>query len=249
VEHQPRPASVFDHIRKNLGTLFLIAWVFSLLFVYKLYVNHRFPVGAVTLLIAILAFSFYYHCYQVKQSLKTISGANALRDRYRSYTVLAFWVTVLALLIAAPVAFAHGWSLVTLIVVLSASLCNTIAFILFLSFRVSLEDWKPKASNKFAQALVSPVQVVGPNRSYVRLFAVLGFTALGCMIFSHIRPDLLNPLVIVFLYLYLYYGAIVILIKHYKYYTLDPRQYLIPESPGGASGFFKFYAPILGVVL
>jgi hypothetical protein len=89
---------------------------------------------------------------------------------------------------------------------------------------------------------------VGGNRSYVGLFASLGFIALCTVVFSHIRPELVNPLVIVFLYLYLYYGTIVIIIKHYKYYTLDPEAYAVKEVPGGAAGFFKYYAPAFGVL-
>lgn len=264
----------FDLMRKHLGTLFLFTWIFVLLFVFQLYVDHSYPLRyIIAVLLACIVWlivkthaikagwqeyfrdheeTFLEHARQ--EEMAAHSGKAALRKARESMrtimprqfhfvlnlTQISFFLLGVGVLLSVIASSVNGWHPLTWSLILLTSMINIVWFVMFRNFRTAFSYYRPRGIYRLI-----PLYWLGNDLNYVKYFASMGYVSLMLIIYAHYQPSLVNALPLIFAYLYLYYGFVVIPLKHAFYYRSTEK-----DTKFWVTGhFFRYYLPFAALLL
>jgi len=255
-----------NFIRRSLGIILLICWLYALLFLYESYYNPNYPISTITVVISFL-FLYYYYSLESektkwKETIKTkfddIEFYNLLKSKITKFHFYGI-LTLLGLLISIGVIHFYQWHIVSLTVVILTTILNIFFYIQFRISRSFLPYFYKIQSKYFrfkADLASNPDQInckgdqlplyisfydfgathkkvfpyfipfgnLAHNVQYLRVMQFAGYISLLFVIgFSRFSFSAvwLNPLVILFAFLILYYSIPILLIKHWIYYRSE----------------------------
>ncbi len=179
-------------LRHHLGTLVFIAFIYLMLFVAKKYFDPQISTSA-AIVFLVGAVYFYY------QLSKRLTSDDISRKWYR------ISLSVSIILIAASVSLAAitNWNFWTWAVTFIAIVSLMVTYLVF--------------------RLTRNVTLLSEDIRFIKTIAIFGWATLLVLLIANINPvyasDHLSPLNILLLYLINLYGLIVILFKHFQYYS------------------------------
>ncbi len=256
------------HFRKGIGGFLWLIWLYTLLFIYKKYTSPDLPLNALMLLLS-LAYGFLYHiCNLTKKkwdahftkhkdefeaAITTIdkrarkeSLHDLIKPKYSVFflaTLLSFLTTILLLILSIYFAIRHNWESSGLLLFLTSGF-NLIFYIFFQNFRKVFAFYHPPVYLRWLL-----VQFLNDDYTFIVFFSIMGFIGLGTIIYFTSDPSLVNPLVFIIIFFYLYYGFFTNLLKHHIYYKNLPAHTFHHWWLNVEERFFISYVPVLPLVI
>ncbi len=231
-DEQKKGAKIASFLRKHLGGALLFTWLYSLLFVLEKYYEVKLPVGLFFFALILIYIYIYNDCYK-KQALY---GKN--KASFEKETIYTFIALCALLVLTVFSTLWYTW-IQTCLLLIGSALCNLLFYIYF-QFSRSGAD---KEKRKFLS-----LTALGDTVKYLKVFAFFGWCALFIYLVFLSIPTALSSLCFILIWMYLVYGAIVILMKHNLYYNRNQdTEKQIKSHP--MATFFRSYIPILGFLI
>ncbi len=254
----------FENFRKNTGSLLLLVWIYTLLFIYRKYCWTELPVLHIMEGLVVAYYFLFSWAYRAKkrweaffaerqehfsQAIHTAGSASrqqALRSLVREARIRPLlWCTIVSFLamvactLAAAWCSAGQWNITGLWLML-ATLFGLVFYVCF------------QHSRKMFSFYILPwywrwiwVHRLQDDLAYVQFYSAAGWISFVVILMTTAQPSYVNTLVLILLFFYLYYGFFILLLKHHIYY----------RSPGShdpalpwvrlLGRFFSTYAPLL----
>lgn len=259
---------LFDHFRKITGMLVMITWLYVLLYVFQKYRMESLASGPILCLLMVLFLVFYFLSFKTKQywrrhvtnnvkKIQSVSRSSNAQEEmmieeeavppsvvaYAKATLISFLLLIIATGGTIYLAYTASWT-VTWGALLVTTLINTVFIILFQHFRTIIN-----LINLPSIYTWNPIVHLGNDLTFVRFFALMGFSAFIVFTASTFAPAQVNALVLILLFVYLLYGFIVTMLKHHLYHSTPDKDRNEANAYPLAKIFFEKYVPILGLML
>jgi len=256
------------HFRKSIGGILWLTWLYTLLYIFNKYADINFSVNGLIILLAVGYGLLYHACNVTKKKWDAhftdhqeefaiaITDSNAkqrekklqelIEPRFRIFfiaTLLTFLLVIILASFTVYYACLRQWEISGLFLFLTSGI-NLKFYIFFQHFRKVFSYYKAPVYLRWLL-----IQHLNDDYIYIIFFSLMGLVGLNTIIYLTANPSIVNPLVFIVIFFYLYYGFFTILLKHHIYYKNLPEPVTNTWWLKLEEKFFVYYVPVLPLLI
>lgn len=193
----------FKVVRKASGAIWHVAFIYILLRTYTKYFDEAIPIGYLAFgLLLVVLFAIW------KLTSKNLSVS--LKENLLKLASVSYYTGLIIGVVLIVSSVWYGWSPQSFFSLLIFEVVCLFNFILFSTLRSLFKD-----------TVIFPLKYLSDHEWYLFFISCIGWLAMVIVVLTHFAPHQVSPIVLIVAYFIIYYGLVVIPIKHFFYYTTN----------------------------